>query len=98
MLSTANPLNPTINKCRMAQFSPVLHAYFIMAESLTPTKAGRASPDTSQIPSTQDTVTEEYLRFYKKPLQVEVDVTNLVIDKQKKRPDPEISTEASGRG
>ena len=27
---------------------------------------------------------EEFLRFYKKPLQVEVDVTTLVIDKQKK--------------
>ena len=26
----------------------------------------------------------EFLRFYKKPLQVEVDVTTLVIDKQKK--------------
>ena len=27
---------------------------------------------------------EEFLRFYKKPLQVEVHVTSLVIDKQKK--------------
>ena len=55
-----------------------------MAESVTPTKAGRASPDTLQVPSTQDTVPEEFLRFYKKPLQVEVDVTTLGIDKQKK--------------
>ena len=55
-----------------------------MAESLTSTKAGRASPDTSQVPSTQDTGPEEFLRFCKKPLQVEVDVTILVIDKQKK--------------
>ena len=55
-----------------------------MAESLTPTKAGRDSPDTSQVPSTQATVPEEFVRFYKKPLQVEVDVTTLVIDKQKK--------------
>ena len=55
-----------------------------MAESLTPTKAGRASQDTSQVPSTQDTVPEEFLRFYKKPLQVEIDVTTLGIDKQKK--------------
>ena len=55
-----------------------------MAERLTPIKAGRASPDTSQVPSTQDTVPEEILRFYKKTLQVEVNVTSLVIDKQKK--------------
>ena len=55
-----------------------------MAESLTPTKAGRASLDTSQVPFTQDTVPEDFLRFYKKPLQVEVDVTILRIDKQKK--------------
>ena len=55
-----------------------------MAESLTPTKSGRASPDTSQVPYTQDTVPEDFLTFYKKPLQVEVDVTTLVIDKQKK--------------
>ena len=27
---------------------------------------------------------EEFLRFYRKPLQVEVDVTTLVIEKQKK--------------
>ena len=27
---------------------------------------------------------EEFLRFYKKPLQVEVEVTTLVIDKQEK--------------
>ena len=56
-----------------------------MAESLTPTKASRASTDTSQVPSTaEDTVPEEFLKFYKKPLQLEVDVTALVIDKQKK--------------
>ena len=68
----------------MAQFSPFLHAYFIIAESLTPTKAGSASPDTSQVPSTQDTVPEDFLRLYKKPLHVGVDVTSLVIGKQKK--------------
>ena len=55
-----------------------------MAESLTPTKAGRASPDTSHIPSTQETVPEEFLRLYKKPLQVEVDVGSLSIDTKKK--------------
>ena len=55
-----------------------------MAESLTPTKAGRASPDTSQVPCTQETVPEEFLRFYQKPLQVEVDVGSLSIDKKKK--------------
>ena len=55
-----------------------------MAESLTPTKAGRASPDTSQVPSTQETVREEFLRLYKNPLQVEVDVGSLSIDKKKK--------------
>ena len=55
-----------------------------MAESLTPTKAGRASPDTSQVALTQQTVPEEFLRFYKKPLQVEVDVGSLSIDKKKK--------------
>ena len=55
-----------------------------MAESLTPTNAGRASLDTSQVPSTQDTVPEDFMRFYKKPLQVEVDVTILGIVKQKK--------------
>ena len=55
-----------------------------MAEGLTPTKASRASTDTSQVPSTHDTVPQEFLRFYKKPLQLVVDVTTLVIDKQKK--------------
>ena len=29
-------------------------------------------------------MSEDFLRFYKKPLEVEVDVTSLVIDKQKK--------------
>ena len=55
-----------------------------MAESLTPTNEGRASPDTSQVPSTQDKVPEDFLRFYRKPLQVEVDITTLGINKQKK--------------
>ena len=55
-----------------------------MAESLTPKKAGTASLDTSKVPSTQETVPEEFLRFYKKPLQVEVDVQSLSIDKKKK--------------
>ena len=55
-----------------------------MAESLTATKAGRASPNTSQVPSTQDTTPEEFLRFYKKPLQGEVNVGSLSIDKKKK--------------
>ena len=82
--SIASPRNRTINICQATQCLPFLQAFFIMAESLTPTKACRASPDTSQVPSTQDTVPEEFLRFYKKPLQVEVDVTSLAIDKQKK--------------
>ena len=55
-----------------------------MAESLTPTKAGRASPDTSQVPSTRDTVPEKFVRFYKKHLQSELDVGSLSIDKKKK--------------
>ena len=55
-----------------------------MTESLMPTKASRASRDTSQVPSTQDTLSEDFLRFYKKPLQVGVAVTTLGIDKQKK--------------
>ena len=84
VFSIAIPRNQTINTCRTTQFFPLLQAYFIMAESVTPTKAGTASPDTSQVPSTQDTVPEEFLRFYKKPLQVEVNVTTLGIDKQKK--------------
>ena len=84
VFSIASPRNPTINTCRTTQFFPFLQAYLIMAESLMPTKACRASPDTSQVPSTQDTVPEEFVRFYKKPLQVEVNVTTLGIDKQKK--------------
>ena len=55
-----------------------------MAESLTPTRAGRASPDTSKVPSPQETVPEEFLRFYKKPLQVGVDVGSLLVNKKKK--------------
>ena len=55
-----------------------------MAQSLTPTKASKEATDTSQVPSAQDMVPEEFLRLYKKPLQVEVDVTTLVIEKQKK--------------
>ena len=55
-----------------------------MAESLSPTKASRVATDTSQVPSTHDTVPEEFLRFYNKPLQVEVDVTTLGIHEQKK--------------
>ena len=62
---------------------PFLQAYFNMAESLMPTKADRASPDTSQVPCTQETVPEEFLRFYKKPLQVEVDFGSLLFDKKK---------------
>ena len=85
MLLNASPRNQTLNTCQMAQFFFLLQAYFIMAEGLTPTKASRASTDTSQVPSTaEDTVPEEFLKFYKKPLQLEVDVTALVIDKQKK--------------
>ena len=49
-----------------------------------PTEAGRASPDTSQVPFTPETVPEEFLRFYKKPLQVEVHIGRLSIDKKKK--------------
>ena len=82
VFSIASP--QTLNTRRTTQFFPFLQAYFIMAESVTPTKAGRASPNTSQVPSTQDTVPEEFLRFYKKPLRVEVDVTTLEIDKYKK--------------
>ena len=55
-----------------------------MADSLTPAKAGRVSPDTSKVPSTQETVPEVVLRFYKKPLQVEVDFGSLSIDKKTK--------------
>ena len=54
-----------------------------MGQSLTPAKAGKVSPDTSQVPSAQNTVQEVFLRFYKKPLQVQVGVTTLGIDKQK---------------
>ena len=68
----------------MAQFSPFLQAFFLMAESLTPTKASRAASDTSQVLSAQDKVPKAFLRFYKKPLQMEVGVTTLVIDNQKK--------------
>ena len=84
MLLIASPRNQTINTCQATQFFPLLQAYFIMAESLTPAKVSRASRDISQIPSTQDTVSKEFLRFYKTPLQVEVDVSTLGIDKQKK--------------
>ena len=49
-----------------------------------PTKAGRESPDTSQVPSAQEAVPEKFVRFYKKPLQVEVHVGSLSIDKKKK--------------
>ena len=49
-----------------------------------PERANRAATDTSDIPSTQDTAQEGFLIFYKKPLQLEVDVTTFVIDKQKK--------------
>ena len=73
------------SKNKYVHFPPFLQAYFNMAESLTPTKAGRASPDTSQVPSTQGTVPEVFLRFYKEPLQVEVDVGSLSIDKKKKK-------------
>ena len=66
------------------QFSPFLQSYFNSAKSLTPTQAGRASPDTSQVPSTQNTVPEEFLRFYTKTLQVEVNVGSLSMDKKKK--------------
>ena len=95
----ASPRGQTIITCRATQFSPFLQAYFIIAERMTPTKAGRASPDTSQVPSTQDTVPEEFLRFYKKPLQVGVDVTTLWDQQvEEVRSDPEVSTEGSGEG
>ena len=55
-----------------------------MAECLKPTKAGKASPDTSQVPFMRDTVPEELLSFYKKALQVEIDVESLSNDKKKK--------------
>ena len=55
---------PSQSKDKGVQFYPFLQAYFNITESLTPTKAGRASPDTSQVPSTQETVPEEFLRFY----------------------------------
>ena len=84
MFSIVSPHNQTSNTCQMAQFFPFLRTSFIEAESLTPTKASRAPLDTSQIPSTQDMVPEELPRFYKKPLQVKVNVTTLGIDKQKK--------------
>ena len=84
MFSIVSPRNHTINKCRMPQFLSFLRAYYLMAEGLTPAKASRASPDTSQVPSTQDTVPEQFLRFYKKPLKLEVDITTHGIDKQKK--------------
>ena len=56
-----------------------------MAEGLSPTKASRAATDTSKVQSAHDVVREEVLGFYNKPLQVEVDVTVLMIDKQKKK-------------
>ena len=63
------------------------------------TKTGRASRETSQLPSTQENVPEEFLRFYKQPLQVGVDVRCLSIDKKKKYGQiQKQSTEASGRG
>ena len=74
---------PSQSKDTYVQFSPFLQAYFNMVDTLTPTKAGRASPDTSQVPSTQDTVPDESLRFYKKPLQVEINIGSLPIDKKK---------------
>ena len=80
-MSIGSPRNHRID---MYIFPPFLQAYFNMAESLTATKADRASPDTSQVPSTQRTVPKEFLRLYKKPLQVEVDVGSLSIDKKKK--------------
>ena len=55
-----------------------------MEVSLTPTKAGRALRETSQVPSTRETVPEQFLRFYKKLLQVEVHIWSLWIDKKKK--------------
>ena len=75
---------PSQSKDKDLQFSPFPQAYFNMAESLTPRKACRASPDTSQVPSTQETVPEEFMTLYRKPLQVEVDVGSLSIDKKKK--------------
>ena len=75
---------PSQSKHEYVVFSLFLQASFNMAESLTPTKAGGASPDTFQVPSTQETVPEEFLRFYKKPLQLEVDFRSLSIDKKKK--------------
>ena len=85
IMSIASPRNqrPFDKEDKDVQVSPFLQAYFNMAESSTPTKAVRASPDTSQVPSTQETVLEEFLRFYKKPVQVEIDVGSLSIDKKK---------------
>ena len=73
---------PSQSKDKYVQVSPFLQTYFNMAESLTPRKADRASPDTSLVPSTQEKVPEEFLRFYTKPLQVEVDVGSRSIDKK----------------
>ena len=94
ILSRYLPTNSYIVDCEPSQskdkhvpFSPFLQAYFNMAESLTPSKVSRASPHTSKVPSTQETVAEEFLRFYKKPLQVEVDIGSLSIDKKKKKYD-----------
>ena len=75
---------PSQSKDKDVQFSPFLQAFFNTAESVTPKKACRAAADTSQVPSTQATVPEDFLRFYKEPLQVEVGVGSLAIDKKKK--------------
>ena len=56
-----------------------------MAEASTPTKASRSSPDQSRSEGAEDdSVPDEFLKYYKMPLGIEVDVDKLVIDKQKK--------------
>ena len=63
----------------------LLQAYFLVSESLTPTNSSRASTDTSQVQATADeTVPEEFMQYYKHPLQLLVDFTTLVIDKEMK--------------
>ena len=63
----------------------LLQAYFPMSESWMPTKSSRASKDTSQVQATADeTIPDDFLQYHKQPPRLEVDITTLVIDKQKK--------------
>ena len=56
-----------------------------MGESLTRTQRSRALTEASQVPTTaKDTVPEEFLKIYIKPLQSKVDLPALVIHRQKK--------------